>query len=391
MLKKIILLAITTIIYVQLPAQSKLPIIKATKKTVKIKDGDKMSGWNLSPEIKPDVFVASRTRLSKKVTFYTDTDSISFTVKPNQAIDFIILLNNKDTCYTQIQSAIQKTNSPTHIPFKTDTIPFALTSYNNISIQTVVNQADTLNLMFHSGVNSVYITKEGLAKTTRLKVDKSGQVQSWGGSANAAFSTTNTLQVGKFRKDNVEITIDERSGQGTDGKFGFSFFDNTILEVNYDKMQLIIHNKLPKSVKKYAKLPMTFSGSSFFLDTKIKLKGQTYQDKFMFHTGYAGNLILGTKFMDTYNLRGTLDTLGVEELRDSYSNVMKNITTNIASLQLGETHFSNIKGGVMDKKVQFPTNVLGNDILKRFNVFVDFQHDMIYLKPNSLMDMPFKT
>jgi predicted aspartyl protease len=391
MLQKIIILTIITFICVQLPAQSKLPTIKATNKTVKIKDGGKMSGWNLSPDIKPDVYVAHRTHQAKKVTFYTDTDSISFTVKPNRKFDFIILLNNKDTCYTQIQSAIQKANSPAHLPFKTDTIPFTLTSYNNISIQTIVNQADTLNLMFHSGVNSVYITKEGLAKTTRLKVDKSGQVQSWGGSANAAFSTTNTLQVGKFKRENVEITIDERSGQGTDGKFGFSFFDNTILEVNYDKMQLIIHNKLPKSVKKYAKLPLSFSGSSFFLDTKLKLKGQAYQDKFMFHTGYSGSLILGTQFMDKYNLRGTLDTLGVEELRDSYSNVLKNITTNIALLQLGDTHFSNVKGGVMDKKVKFPTNILGNDILKRFNVFVDFQHDMIYLKPNSLMNLPFRT
>jgi Aspartyl protease len=373
-------------------AQSKPILIKATSKSAKIKDGDKMSGWSLSPEIKPDVFVANRTRKTKNITFYTDIDSITFKVKPYQKYSFIVLLNNKDTCQTVVQSAIQNMTNRHALPtrFATDTIPFTLTAYNNISIKTIVNQVDTLDLMFHSGTNSVYITKEGLAKTTHLKLDKSGQVQSWGGSADAAYSTTNSLQVGNFKWDSLEITIDERSGQGTDGKFGFSLFDNKVLEVNYDLNQLIIHSKLPKSLKGYAKLPMEFANGSFFLETKIKLKEQGFQDKFMFHTGYAGNLILGTQFMEKHPFKGQLDTLGVVELKDSYSNIIKNITTNIASVQLGETIFSNIRGGLMDKKARFPTNVLGNDLLKRFNVFVDFQNDVIYLKPNKLLHSPYK-
>ena len=392
MLKKLLYCIVFLMLTLQLLAQTQLPILYATSKSAKIKDGDNITGWSLSPEAKPDVFVANRSRKAKKVTFYTDIDSIIFTVKPNQKYAFIVLLNNKDTCHTVVQSSIQKvqSNGFHHAPFTTDTIPFTLTYYNNISIKTIVNQVDTLNLMFHSGVNSLYVTKEGLAKTTHLKTAKTGQVQSWAGSADAALSTRNALQVGRFKWDSLEITIDERSGQGTDGKFGFSFFDNTILEVNYDLNQLIIHKKLLKSLKGYTKLPMEFINNSFFLDTKIKIKEQVYENKFMYHTGYSGNLILGTQFMDKYQLRGQLDTLGVEELKDSYSNIMKNITTNIDSVRIGETDFVNIKGSVMDKKVRFPTSVLGNDVLKRFNVLVDFQNDFIYLKPNKLINMPYR-
>lgn len=392
MLKKILYCLVFLIFSQQLLAQKPLPILRATSKSAKIKDGDKMTGWSLSPEANPDVFVANRTRKTTQITFYTDIDSMTFKVKPYQKYAFIVLLNNKDTCYTVIQSAIQESKNKrlSATKFVTDTIPFTLTNYNNISIQTIVNQRDTLNLMFHSGVGSVYVTKDGLAKTKHLKVDKSGQVTSWAGRAEAGSSTFNSLRVGNFECDSLEITIDEQSGRGTDGKFGFSFFDNSVLEVNYDLSQLIIHPKLPKSLKGYVKLPLEFVNSSFFLDTKIKIKDKVYADKFMFHTGYSGNLILGTQFMDKHQLRGQLDTLGVTELKDSYSNIMKNITTRIASLRVGESDFMDIKGSVMDKKVRFPTSVLGNDVLKRFNVLVDFQHDFIYLKPNKLFNVPHK-
>ncbi len=83
-------------------AQQKLPIIRASSKMVDIRDGKNFikANWTISPELKPDVFTTSNK--NEKVTFYTDLDSISFTVDPNKKYNFIILLNNKDSALTQI-------------------------------------------------------------------------------------------------------------------------------------------------------------------------------------------------------------------------------------------------------------------------------------------------
>lgn len=80
------------------------PIIKATSKKVSIKDGPKFSrdSWTLSPEYNPDVYTTTATG-KKKITFYTDLDSISFTVQPGKAYNFVIVLNAKDSCKTQIK------------------------------------------------------------------------------------------------------------------------------------------------------------------------------------------------------------------------------------------------------------------------------------------------
>jgi len=83
-------------------AENKLSIIQSTSKIVSIKDGPflRKDYWHISPETKPDVFVT----FNKKVTFYTDTDSISVKVDAKKdTVDFIILLNGKDSALTRVK------------------------------------------------------------------------------------------------------------------------------------------------------------------------------------------------------------------------------------------------------------------------------------------------
>lgn len=82
-------------------AQKKLPIIKANSTSVDIKDDNNLrkNAWTIVPEEKLDVYTTS----AKKVTFYTDIDSISFKIDPKKLYNFIILVNGKDSARTQIK------------------------------------------------------------------------------------------------------------------------------------------------------------------------------------------------------------------------------------------------------------------------------------------------
>ncbi len=97
---KIITLTVILLFTQILFAQSKPPIIRANTINVDIKEDNKLrkNVWYISPEQNPDVYKTS----AKTVTFYTDIDSISFSIKPNEIHDFIILLNEKDTSKTRI-------------------------------------------------------------------------------------------------------------------------------------------------------------------------------------------------------------------------------------------------------------------------------------------------
>ncbi len=83
-------------------AQQKLPVIKATSEIVDIKDDNKLrkKAWSIVPEETLDVYKTS----AKRVTFYTDIDSISFDIDPIIGeYDFIIQLNGKESAKTQIK------------------------------------------------------------------------------------------------------------------------------------------------------------------------------------------------------------------------------------------------------------------------------------------------
>ncbi|MBB6236934.1 hypothetical protein HDC90_001551 [Pedobacter sp. AK013] len=84
-------------------AQKQLKIVKATSTSVDIKDDNypvRKNAWTVMPKEKLDVYTTS----AKKVTFYTDKESISFNVDPKVGeYDFIILVNGTDTARTQVK------------------------------------------------------------------------------------------------------------------------------------------------------------------------------------------------------------------------------------------------------------------------------------------------
>ena len=84
-------------------AQVHLPLIHATSDLVNIRDGKDLTigEWSIAPEAKPDIYTSNK--IGEWVTFITDLDSISFQIQADSVYDFIILLNGKDSAFTQIK------------------------------------------------------------------------------------------------------------------------------------------------------------------------------------------------------------------------------------------------------------------------------------------------
>ncbi len=105
MTKPLYLLAL--LLSMQCAAQStkSLPVIRSNQQLISIRTGKALqkNAWSISPQVKPDIHIADIQDKSSQVTFITDVDSISFKVKPGERYDFVILLNGKDSAYTEIK------------------------------------------------------------------------------------------------------------------------------------------------------------------------------------------------------------------------------------------------------------------------------------------------
>ena len=96
-------LIILTLLSSSIIAQETLQIIKSNSNSVSIRSGQDYfdNSWTIVSEAKPDIYRCSK--LGETVTFITDVDSISVVLKEDTSFDFIILLNETDSAFTQIK------------------------------------------------------------------------------------------------------------------------------------------------------------------------------------------------------------------------------------------------------------------------------------------------
>lgn len=271
---------------------------------------------------------------------------------------------------------------------QSDTLHFTLNAQSNICIKARVNNSDTLSLMFHTSSTGITVTKESLKEKILLKDKQNTNIQTWGGRADAEFSEHNMLFINKLKWEDIAVFVNENSGPNTDGKFGYNLFAKKIVSLDYDKNFMIVAETLPKNLKGYQKMNLTFLNGSMFIDGKLEIGEEIFQDKFMFHSGYGGAILLDPKIAEKYDMK-SLKTISTSELKDSYGNVFKIETKLLPKLKIGNKTLKNVPLSFAAKSSDIPMKVFGNDLLKRFDVIFDFQKNEIYLKPNGLWKMNY--
>lgn len=270
-----------------------------------------------------------------------------------------------------------------------DTIPFFLNAQNNICIRARVNDSDTLLLMFHTSATGVMLTREAVAKKSFLNAGQNTTINTWGGTAETSLSENNSLYISRLRWDSLTVFIDEYSGPGTDGKFGYDLFDGRIVLIDYDHSRMIVCDRMPDLPNGYHRSKLIKKRGSTFIPGALKIGKTLYRDTFMFHTGYGGAVLLDPKIGERYAMQTRLKTISTSELKDAFGNVFKIETKSLPLLRAGGRKLKNVPLSFAARSSDIPMKVFGNGLLKRFNVVFDFQRHEVYLKPNELWKVPF--
>ncbi|OAV45143.1 transglutaminase family protein [Lewinella sp. 4G2] len=90
-----------------LNGQANLPVLYSTDTVISLRNGDdaETESWRLAPELYPDQF--SSSKLGESVTFISDLDSISYTLKEGEAFDFVVV-RGTDSAFTRIVYEVSK-------------------------------------------------------------------------------------------------------------------------------------------------------------------------------------------------------------------------------------------------------------------------------------------
>lgn len=367
-------------------AQSKLPVIHATSKVVDVADGHdvRKGAWYIFPERKPDVYYVSVPRRPHRVTFRTDKDSIAFDIQYGESYDFIILLNGRDTCLTRIvareRELLPHTSERSSMAQTSDTIPITVGDDNRIRFAARINGSQPLNFQFDLGAGGS-ILKKGSTKKVAMIFDGKATLINSNGQNEVPTSSRNTLKVGPMTwSGNVGFSVADNLERDEDGLVGNSLFMDSVIEIDYDKLILVVHDRLPAMSPGYTRQSVIFDGVIPFVKASIVVGADTLTDWYMFDTGNKGLVRLSKTTAETRKLG--------DKLRTAFNPFKK--TYVFPQFRIGSHSFSDVKGVVHDLG---PVNrfggLIGNALLKRYNVILDNRNGDIYLRPNGLMATSF--
>jgi hypothetical protein len=376
-------------------AQQDLPVLRANSATVDVRDGDRFykGDWVVQPTVALDTYVARRTTEAKRITFISDIESLSFDVLPGQTYDFVILLNGKDACHTRISTMTQSyrridpnaTTGPVAIPISI--------RRGKLHLEGKTNDSRMLDFIFDTGAEICALYPSAIAKGAKLQFDGTTLNAGTGGTTLRQTSSDNRLEIAGLRWDHEPFMYVEKQADRADGIVGYTVFEGKVVEFDFDRMVMIVHDTLPAHAAGFTKTPMPLSPSLPAVESTLVNGEKRASGLFVLDTGGTGAMVVNQAFAATHSLHGTMKILRTGTSRGVGSAGIRNHVLLLPQLTIAGFDVPNVPINVelpSDDNQAPPGGVLCMEVLQRFNSILDFQRNEAYFKPNTNFNAPFK-
>lgn len=285
-------------------------------------------------------------------------------------------------------SSAQEANVPI------DSIPFELGTASRIYVKGSVNGSRPLRFLFDTGATSMVISTNSL-KGVPMEFNETVVNHGATGSDEVRGSTENQFAIGGRSLEHVPFIAIPYSPDQWDGVLGLWFIQRQVTEVNYTdrKIYLYPHGSYTPPANAI-RLKIEYVMGVPIVPAQVTVNGKTHQLRLSVDTGSDRVLDLNTPFVKKHHLLGSQTPFSISRISssDSHTGVLENVMFD--SIQLGGCKlplipgaFSTVTSGI--QSIAEMDGVMGNNLLKRFNMVYDSREGYIYLIPNNLLYTPF--
>lgn len=297
---------------------------------------------------------------------------------------------------------------------KSVSLPFKFIN-NLIILPVVINDSDTLQFILDTGVSTSIMTELSIGDSLLLNYARQVKLKGLGQGEpiDALHSSGNSFNVSSIRGTNQDLIILLQNvfnlssvfGTRIHGLLGYNIFMNFIVEIDYSKKIISFHDPktynykkgwwIFQSGRKNESLPLIIHETKPYILTYIVMNnGNRIPVKLLVDTGASHSLWLDT-FSDTLIKLPEATTkvfLGKGLNGDVFGKLGK-----ISEIQIGNFVFSNpivafpdsISAGQL-RGLDYRNGTLGAELLRRFNVIIDYPNKKITLTKNNNFNDPFK-
>jgi len=280
-------------------------------------------------------------------------------------------------------------------------IPFQL--YGNVIVTAIsVDESTPLNFIFDTGAGGTIIN-ESTAASLGIVGDETVSRQGATGMAEIVQSTDHIVYVEDISFQDVTLGIAElghiekRIGTPIDGVIGWLILSQYAVRIDYDTMLIEIYdnNKFEYNFGDSG-YNLEVQGTAIFTDVTVAFKsGNTFTGKVLVDSGAGNTFYFNTPFIEENDLLVEMDTYYERETQSISNETAHVYTAMLANLNIGDYEFSTVPANIAIAEAgasswSGPMGILGNGVLKHFNVFIDLQQQMMSLEPNRLYHDQFE-
>ncbi len=263
---------------------------------------------------------------------------------------------------------------------------------------TLDGYSDSLNFILDSGSGGISLDSTTCA-FFKLKATPSNKtIRGIGGVKNVSFLYNHRLHLPGLLIDSLDFHINNYNaldavyGERIDGIIGYTVLSRYIVKIDYDSLK----------IEFWSRGNIKYPRGGFMLKPTIntlpvhgaKIRdGHSINARFLLDMGAGLNMMLSSEFLKDSSLLSKKRKFFAKEAEGLGGKVAMNMTV-IKELKLGPYKFKNIPIYVFDDvynitSYPFLAGLIGNDILRRFNIILNYEKRDFYLLPNSHFYEPF--
>ncbi len=188
-------------------------------------------------------------------------------------------------------------------------------------------------------------------------------------------------------------------GDISDGIIGENILNNFILRIDYKNEYAILYQTIDSiDLSQYKRIALAKRNNRYYLPLKIKINEFLWvTGTFMLDLGSGSSVNFTNEIAKKYNFDEKIKhKIPFYTKYGGLGGESSSVSFNSDSLWIGDFAFKNVKMEYSEDKSGALSGgnnnigIIGNDILERFDVVIDFINSNLYLKPNSNFDKEFK-
>jgi hypothetical protein len=285
----------------------------------------------------------------------------------------------------------------------------AFKSINNLIIIPIqINGSDTLNFILDTGINTSIICELSTGEDLHLNYAREIQLQGLGNgtSLEAMHTFGNEINVSGITGINQDyfvlleniFQLSQKLGYQIHGILSYNVFNSFITQINYEDEEIIFHNpeyfRYRRKTNNYVTFPLIIHDRKPYIHVKLKLSdGRTIPIKVMLDTGASNSLWINKNTLTDYEIpSGAKKTyLGSGLSGDVYGHLDRFNMISIDRFNLKDVlvSFPDSLSIEYAKGPEIRNGSLGAEILRRFNIIIDYPNELITFSKNSKFDEPF--